>query len=185
MMWTRGAVFGTAKARSPSRRSRQSASSDYASGKLTTMHLALALAHAAKQQPFNGLYYATCATVIPVLYIALAVQSRAWLGLIRASDAATAGIKGSDPWLRRLRAGAVSNALYITGIVIIISGAYGEESAIGALDSRHAGRVAAYAVSLTTSFLIIAVTMGVLLSWWREEDKGEEQAAGKTSPAPY
>ena len=38
------------------------------------MTLALALAHTAKPQPFNGLFYATCATVIPVLFLAIALQ---------------------------------------------------------------------------------------------------------------
>jgi hypothetical protein len=38
-----------------------------------------ALAHAATTAPpaFNGLFYATAATIIPVLFLALAAQSRA------------------------------------------------------------------------------------------------------------
>jgi hypothetical protein len=54
---------------------------------MTTATAALALAthHAA---PFNGLFYATAATIIPVLYLALAVQGRTYDALINAAKRA-------------------------------------------------------------------------------------------------
>jgi hypothetical protein len=57
--------------------------------------LALA-AHAASQKPaaFNGLFYATAATVIPVLFLALTIQGRAFRQLRALQFKATPYIAG-------------------------------------------------------------------------------------------
>jgi hypothetical protein len=48
----------------------------------------LALAHSHSAPPFNGLFYATVATVIPVLFLAIAVQGTLHQDLIKASGPA-------------------------------------------------------------------------------------------------
>ena len=57
-----------------------------------------ALAHAGhvRSAPFNGLFYATAATIIPVLYLALAVQGNLYTDLLKAGS-------GADPRVFRRR----------------------------------------------------------------------------------
>lgn len=47
--------------------------------------MTLALAHSHAVPAFNGLYYATIATVIPVLFLAIAIQGNLFRDLIEAS----------------------------------------------------------------------------------------------------
>jgi hypothetical protein len=55
-------------------------------------------AHAATPA-FNGLFYATVATIIPVLYLAVAIQGTAYQNLLRSAlDAAHAKAAGQSPW---------------------------------------------------------------------------------------
>jgi hypothetical protein len=52
-----------------------------------------ALSHTAATQAFNGLFYTTVATVIPVLFLAIAVQGRTYEELLKAgSDAYQRGL---------------------------------------------------------------------------------------------
>jgi hypothetical protein len=66
----------------------------------------VSLAHAARPAApaFNGLYYATAATIIPVLFLAIAVQGPLYGDLLKAFDAALRRLRehraGSSP--RRL-----------------------------------------------------------------------------------
>lgn len=49
----------------------------------------LALTHGPAAQPFNGLFYATVATIIPVLFLVLAVQGGTYLNLLEATTRAS------------------------------------------------------------------------------------------------
>jgi hypothetical protein len=94
------------------------------------MTLALAQ-HAAAT--FNGLFYATCATVIPVLFLAIAVQGTVYDELLKASArlAARARARGRFPY-------AASLTLSICGLVVIY-GAVGEIFALTALAHQQNG----------------------------------------------
>jgi hypothetical protein len=59
-----------------------------ATGKLTAMIHALALAQTAKQQQFNTAFYSVAASVIPVLFLAIAVQGTGYQDLLTAIDRA-------------------------------------------------------------------------------------------------
>jgi hypothetical protein len=57
---------------------------------LAAMSSLASLAHGARAAApaFNGLFYATAATIIPVLFLAIAVQGPLYGDLLKASDAA-------------------------------------------------------------------------------------------------
>lgn len=68
--------------------------------------MTLALAHSNAAPPFNGLFYATVATVIPVLFLAIALQGGTYrqlmdahslkFALIQARDARAEGLRPPD-----------------------------------------------------------------------------------------
>jgi hypothetical protein len=72
---------------------------------LTTMPAALA--HAPAAVPFNANFYITAATVIPVLFLAIAVQGRTYENLLKAFSDAFRRWMTPGQWLRTFPAGAI------------------------------------------------------------------------------
>ena len=89
--------------------------------------MTLALAHGHAPPAFNGLYYATIATVIPVLFLAIAVQGTIYQDLIKAAarSAASSRAQGRYP----------HNAVALMSLcgLVVIYGEAGELFAITAL----------------------------------------------------
>ena len=135
------------------------------------------LAHAAAPAPraFNHDFYVTAATVIPVLFLALAVQGRVYEGLLRAA-LTTLRVKraGRDrfpvihvtagfrlPWLAIL---TVNGLLWLTAFLIPVAGYMGEQRAVTALYDGHDDSVTRPIVLFTTLFLFLVVAMGPMLT---------------------
>jgi hypothetical protein len=140
---------------------------------------------------FNRDFYATIATVIPVLYLALTVQGqlygdmlgRAWRGLLR---------KERD-WgvsLRPLRL-AIPVGLIVAAVAILAAGLGGEILAIFALYNASGARAGPW-VLLSVLVLVVAAAVGPLwaflrlplvhmLLWTPTQWLGDE---GATGPEP-
>jgi hypothetical protein len=66
-----------------------------------------ALTHTAAPPAFNGLFFATAATIIPVLFLAIAVQGRTYQNLVNGILAATRRMVEATSDRERTRAAGV------------------------------------------------------------------------------
>jgi len=133
--------------------------------------VSLALTHAAAHQPFNGLFYATCATIIPVLYIVLAIQGSTLPALLRQMTISENRLnkmvdnasKGRDlgPYLAQLtRAFAVGIAF-----TLIWYPAGGAILALIALYHGHASPLDAQLALAAAATLTVAILFAPLISF--------------------
>jgi hypothetical protein len=121
-------------------------------------------AHAASTPapPFNANFYIVAATIIPVLFLALVVQTPAYLDLLRAA----ASIVGEDPG-RAEPPLVVPRLLTTAAWVIVISGFYGEYTAVFALYQEHSGRHDNLYVFIATIILLTAVVLAPINAYMR------------------
>jgi hypothetical protein len=111
---------------------------------LAAMSSLASLAHGARaaDPAFNGLFYATAATIIPVLFLAIAVQGPLYGDLLKASDAALRRFRehkaGSSPprLVLRLWIGSVLASGAAVAILIVTVG--GEIEALVSLNVERA-----------------------------------------------
>jgi hypothetical protein len=111
---------------------------------LAAMSNLASLAHAARAAApaFNGLFYATAATIIPVLFLAIAVQGPLYGDLLKASAATLRRFRahkaGSSPrrLILRLWAGSVLASSAAVAILIVTVG--GEIEALLSLNAERA-----------------------------------------------
>jgi hypothetical protein len=147
---------------------------------LAAMSSLATLAHAAAPATpaFNGLFYATAATIIPVLFLALAVQGRMYENLLQAARTLTPpwprlpgfpGLLGVllfllflVPWLVLTTA---TRLLWLIAWLIPAAGAVGEGSAVYALYQGHDDSGTRLGVLVATLFLILAVATGPTLAY--------------------
>ena len=96
----------------------------------------------AAAQPFNGLFYATAATIIPVLFLAIAVQGPLYGDLLRAFDAALRRLRehraGSSPRRLVLRLWIASVLASSAAVAILIVTVGGEIEALVSLSVERA-----------------------------------------------
>jgi hypothetical protein len=103
--------------------------------------MSVALAPAQHVLPFNVVFYATIATIIPVLFLAIAVQGRLYEDLLKAGISALEWPRSAKQRRRALGrifwAWIASCALLFLLATILVSGIGGEIQAILALDWRR------------------------------------------------
>ncbi len=138
-----------------------------------------ALAHSAPSaQPFDATYYATIPTVIPVLYLAYALQGPAFETLLRSAlSAGRDQIAGQSLWQPRGRAATwvaarlppalLPRALLTAAFLILTAGATGEASALWVLYKGHDDPSTRLFVFIATMILLLAVITPPLLSYFR------------------
>lgn len=135
-----------------------------------------ALARATAAPAFNGLFYATAATIIPVFFLALAVQGRMYSDLLRAAQALararqhprfTGTADGRLSPLSRLSMGTVNGLLWLAAWLIPISGFFGEQGAIIALYREHDNSGTRLIVLVSTLLLLVAVAIGPVVTFIR------------------
>jgi hypothetical protein len=133
---------------------------------------------------FNTAFYSTVATIIPVLFLAIAIQGRTYEDLTKAY--ATANRKlwhaPSGSWRRRF---ASATILITTGLIsagIVALGAIGEIRAIFALYQQHADRGTQQVVFVTVTFLIVVVAGAPLLATGRALRAESREPGGGESP---
>jgi hypothetical protein len=121
---------------------------------------------------FNSTFYATAATIIPVLFIALAVQGHAYEALLRAGQFAikarfrlgpstAGGVVRGPAWPSII---AICLLLGIA-FAIVAAGGYGELLAVYALYQGNDQATTRRAVLLATMFLVILVAAGPPLAY--------------------
>lgn len=113
---------------------------------------------------FSPDFYVVCATIIPVLFLAAAVQGNVYKSVLDAAMR-TAQTRVSDSWLRQLWALVLSRTFQLTGYAIWISGAMGEFLALVDLYQGHEDRVSRIMVFLGTILLVFAVAAGPLSAY--------------------
>jgi hypothetical protein len=135
---------------------------------LACMTLALAHSHAAPA--FNGLFYATGATVIPVLFLALAVQGRTYEDLLKAISARAARI-GTAVELRQRLANAAIVLAALAAVALIIMAGIAEMYAFDALQTGSAQLIDVisvyYAVFVLTLGVVAPPTVSFLKAVWQ------------------
>jgi hypothetical protein len=157
--------------------------------------MAIALAAAHHQATFNGLYYATIATVIPVLFVAVAVQGPAYANLLQqahrvnqvgksAKDELGGSLPDevSAPLLRALR--TIVEAITLTAYLLIAAGILGEITAIIALYRERASGTFGLITLTATIMLLLAGAFGpfcaLVKAMW--DTSGWSDLADRTAP---
>jgi hypothetical protein len=114
---------------------------------------------------FNADFYITCATVIPVLFIALVVQGGTYEDMLRTALEAAHRRPG------RSRDAAAHQLLPSVAYLSLMAGVLGEVFALIALFNGTAtGFEDRLVVLLMTIFLVIAVAAGPAWRWMRVQD---------------
>jgi hypothetical protein len=135
---------------------------------LTCMILA-SLAHGATSPAtaFNAAFYSTVATVIPVLFLAIAVQGRGFEDLLKAFTGAYGRWMTPGQWLRALPAGAIGVIAAVAAFAILLFGAVGEIIAIYALYQQQARSSTAQSVLAAVAFMVLMTAARPILAYGR------------------
>jgi hypothetical protein len=149
---------------------------------------------AAAAPAFNTAFYATAATVIPVLFLAIAVQGRALETVSRAAIRAAHDYQRARRSRARLKAvTAHFRALLTVAIasLIVIDGVAGEMNAVVALQNRKGGTETFVATAVVVLTFAAAATPAVTFAKaFRKtialltEPLGAAETAASTLPAP-
>jgi hypothetical protein len=133
---------------------------------LAAMTSLASLVHTAHQAApaFNGLFYATVATVIPVLFLAIAVQGNFYDDLLSSSARAIRTFRARQQGPAAATALVASAAAYAFAVVILIYSVYGEVDALQALywqkSNDPGGALEAASLLAVLTFIVVpAVTL--------------------------
>jgi hypothetical protein len=146
---------------------------------------------------FNTAFYATAATIIPVLFLAIAVQGSLYGDLLKAStktlDRFRERSAGSSPPQRALRAWIASLLVSLlascTAITILIFGVTGEIQALASLSSQqvegdpHGPLIAAVLLTLASAAGPALAFVGTVVTISRRGRVGSEASGQRASPA--
>ena len=137
---------------------------------------------------FNANFYITAATVIPVLYLALTLQSQTYERMI------SRAYREFQPRGRRTgwqfyRGIIVSSVLYTAILGTIYAGSVGEWLAISALYTKSASRNIGFAVLVALGYLVIIVVAGPAVRFFKAtggatDREFEDQTTERTSQPP-
>jgi hypothetical protein len=124
---------------------------------LGAMTLALT---AAAVPSFNGLFYATAATVIPVLFLAIAVQGSRYQDLTGPMVRAVERGRNSRTWYERLAFSALAGGNLGAAFLTLVYGVAGEIAAILALISQQASGIELALAAGAPILLTLVVAVG-------------------------
>jgi hypothetical protein len=157
------------------------------------------LAHgtSAAAPAFNTAFYATAATIIPVLFLAIAVQGSLYSDLLKASTKTLDRFRerraGSSPPQRALRAWMASLLVSVlascTAITILIFGVTGEIQALASLSSQqvqgdpHGPLIAAVLLTLASAAGPALAFAGTVVTISRRGRAGRETSGQQAAPA--
>jgi len=145
----------------------------------------LASAHGQATSAFNGLFYATAATLIPILFLAVGVQGPVFGRVIRAYQALAHPGPGEErPYKHAVPIfGLATNALRILMVTVLVAAACGELLALIALYLQSDIAGTGLLVLVSAGFLTIAAGVipagafaGVLFRT-RAQNTGQELAS--------
>jgi hypothetical protein len=133
---------------------------------MTAMTSLTTAASAAPAAPaFNANFYVVAATVVPVLFLALAVQSRGYQNLLDALAAIDRISRHLGRWCLQAGGLVISLCLLISALLIVLYAADSEVTAIYALYQQQADRGTAQAVLFGTILMIIATAAGPAIAF--------------------
>ena len=115
---------------------------------------------------FNATFYSTVATVIPVLFLAIAVQGRAYEDLLKAFTGAYRRWMTPGQWLRTLPAGVKAGIASLAALAMLF-GALSEVTAVYALYQQQARSSTAQFVLFAVTFMVIMTAAGPALAYGR------------------
>jgi formate-dependent nitrite reductase membrane component NrfD len=142
------------------------------------------LAHTAAPAPFNGLFYATAATIIPVLFLAVAVQGGTYQVLLNALLESDRRQPQATTRLRRWLAAARTNTL-LTFTLAILGAVVSETWAVIVLYIQKPVWWSGPIVLTGTIFLIAAIAIPPITALGRMARTNVEPDETDTpSPAP-
>jgi hypothetical protein len=121
--------------------------------------LALAAHTTPAAPPFNATFYATAATIIPVFFLAIAVQGNMYKNMITAARAKISAT--NSPRFRTTLAALGTVWLLLIGTQLILAaGVLGEALAVNALAYSASGHLTPNLVRLSILLLTVAVAIG-------------------------
>lgn len=131
-------------------------------------YVTLALAAAPAAPAFNSNFYITAATVIPVLFVALAIQENSgYKKLLQVFGALDRLTRSPHPWCQRFTATIAGAVLIIVAYAILVFGVVIEAAAVYALYQQQVSSSTAAAVLVGTIFMVIATATGPALGFGR------------------
>jgi hypothetical protein len=113
---------------------------------------------------FDSDFYVVCATIIPVLFLAAAIQGNAYTNVLEAAIKA-AKTEPGDRLGAKLYAFTLSRVLQFIGYCIWSAGAIGEFLALLTLYQGHEDTSSRPVVFLSTMLLVVTVAAGPLDSY--------------------
>jgi hypothetical protein len=155
--------------------------------------MTLALAHGHAAPTFNGLFYATVATIIPVLFLALAVQGRTYGDLVKSTRAISEQLTRTPfRWsLRRLVLARLFRAVVLVSAAsaIIVAGSEAEILAITNLYVQRSITNSGPFIFLGVTFLIVAAAAGpavtIVLALADAAEPPKPEPGREASKAPH
>jgi hypothetical protein len=141
---------------------------------------------------FDSDFYVVCATVIPVLFLAVAVQGNAYKTLLDTALKVRA-TNADDSWRRKWTAIIRARTLQRIGYAIWCAGALGEFLALLVLYQGHEQPETRITVFFCTVLLVFAAAMGPLnayneirkqLNSWQESEFELQQSNNVTQDTP-
>jgi hypothetical protein len=132
----------------------------------------IALAHATSvPQPFNGAFYSTIATIVPVMYLALAVQGRVFTDLLAAftanADRLSKDPRSQAPGFPGTGLATAASIPLLAATLILIAGAGAEILAIIALYDQHAPALIGTYVLTGASVLGVMIVVPPAVTLWQ------------------
>jgi hypothetical protein len=128
--------------------------------------ISFALAHAAAGTApvFHPDFYVAAATIVPVLFVALAVEGHGYDNIIKAYERVSRHDQPGRPWYERFAASLAGSYLQAFALIIAGFAGYSEIMAIYALYQWQADGTTATIVLLGPVFLVIFVSAGPLIT---------------------
>jgi hypothetical protein len=133
---------------------------------------------------FNADFFVTCATVIPVLFLALVVQGGTYESMLRSA------VEAANREPGRGRDGAVSQLLPAVAYLTLMAGVIGEAGALWALFNGRDTKTDRAVVLVTTLFLLTIAAAGPAWRFFRVQDtvsqlaREHSAAASRAGPGP-
>ena len=129
-------------------------------------------------------FYATAATVIPVLFLAIAIQGRAYQDLLRAAQKFDRTMRAATPsgGSPSVELAAISRLLWALALLIPIAGCDGEGTAITALYQGHGTVGIRLMVLIGTLYLVFAVAIGPMVTYAIAATAAEPEAESLLKP---
>lgn len=133
-------------------------------------------------KPFDADFYIVCATIIPVLFLAVAVQGRAYESVLRAALAMAEASRG-ECWKRQLWPIVLSRFLKFAAYAIWVAGGLGELLALLVLYQGHEQGGDRAAVFALTAVLVVATVIGPLNAYMNTRQQLDELGLTPGKPA--